>query len=159
MPEGQDVGDKSTEERPGDNSGHELQDQLEDTMSCCKQEDELKELDLDKVCEISALALHDRGKHYLDIGKFTEARDSLQKALTHREELLAESGWGYSAMVNAAKTRNLLGQLCEAQGNFDEAREVRRNDRSMMELCGNDSVSLIVFLSMDLGINLADHSP
>ncbi|KAK7742008.1 hypothetical protein SLS53_004592 [Cytospora paraplurivora] len=89
----------------------------------------------------SALAHHDVGKHYLDIGRFTDARESLEKALRYREELLAESEWGYSEVVNVAKTRNILGQLFEAQGNFNEAREVRRNDRSNMVLCGNDDRS------------------
>ncbi|ROW17869.1 hypothetical protein VPNG_00862 [Cytospora leucostoma] len=141
MTEGQDAGnksteeDESTEEHPGDNLGHELQDQL------ALRDRLVRDNQIEDTKSRIALAYHDLGKDDLSKDRFTEAKENLEKALSYREEISRDSEWGYFNVVNAAKTRNILGHLCEAQGNFDEAREVRRDDRSNMVLCGNDDRS------------------
>ncbi|KAI1498183.1 hypothetical protein F5X99DRAFT_432229 [Biscogniauxia marginata] len=78
----------------------------------------------------AAISFNGLGEALLRAGRLEEADEAFQKALETRER----DGPG----LDAAATRDNVGALREAQGRFDEAREVRlRGEEKRQILCGN----------------------
>lgn len=81
----------------------------------------------------AAISINALGEALLAAGRLQEADQAFAKAIAVRER----AGPGQ----DAAATRENIGALREAQGRFDEAREVRaRGDTKSQILCGNENV-------------------
>ncbi|KAI0596312.1 hypothetical protein F4775DRAFT_594363 [Biscogniauxia sp. FL1348] len=79
------------------------------------------------------VSLNGLGVALFRAGKLEEADNALEKALAIREQ--------HGPALDAAATRENMAALREAQGRFDEAREMRlRGDKKGQMLCGNYDV-------------------
>ncbi|KAI2776624.1 hypothetical protein F4815DRAFT_483717 [Daldinia loculata] len=76
----------------------------------------------------AAISYNGMGEAMLRAGKLQEADEAFHKALPVRE--------GAGPVLDAAVTRDNIGQLREAQGRFAEAREIRIRGSGQQMVCG-----------------------
>ncbi|KAI1657757.1 hypothetical protein F4813DRAFT_359471 [Daldinia decipiens] len=76
----------------------------------------------------AAISYNGMGEGLLRAGRLEEADEAFQKALRVRE--------GGGPVLDAAVTRDNIGQLREAQGRFAEAREIRIRGSGEQMVCG-----------------------
>jgi len=95
-----------------------------------------------------ALTYNAMGESYLKMGSLVEAEEVFLKALHVRDDK-AFGGLGLGPRNDAAATRDNIGQLREAQGRFEEARNIRLKgvDKGEM-MCGSYQVLLTVSLTV-----------
>lgn len=87
----------------------------------------------------AAISYNGMGEAMLRAGKLQEADEAFHKALPVRE--------GDGPVLDAAVTRDNIGQLREAQGRFAEAREIRIRGSGQQMVCGYYYVSLYIFIT------------
>ncbi|KAI1091541.1 hypothetical protein F5B19DRAFT_458082 [Rostrohypoxylon terebratum] len=82
------------------------------------------------LCVQTGITYNGLGTALLRAGRIDEADEALSKALRIREK--------EGLIRDTADTRDMMGQLREAQGRFEEAREVRlRGESKNNIMCGN----------------------
>ncbi|KAI8963611.1 hypothetical protein F5Y11DRAFT_356150 [Daldinia sp. FL1419] len=77
----------------------------------------------------AAISYNGMGEAMLRAGKLDEADEAFHKALPIRE--------GGGPVLDAAVTRDNIGQLREAQGRFDDARDIRIRGHGRQMVCGH----------------------
>ncbi|ROW00327.1 hypothetical protein VMCG_07239 [Cytospora schulzeri] len=72
----------------------------------------------------AALSLNSLGEEYLEVGRLDEAAQCFRKALRVRDDV-AFGGLELGPRNDAAATRDNMGRVLEARGDFEGAREIR----------------------------------
>ncbi|KAI1448552.1 hypothetical protein F5Y02DRAFT_430505 [Annulohypoxylon stygium] len=104
---------------------------IDEAISLHQQSLALKLRSHPELCIQTGITWNGLGGALLRAGRLEEAEESLSKALLIREE---KEG----PLRDVADTRDMMGQLREAQGRFEEAREVRlRGAPKNNIMCGN----------------------
>jgi tetratricopeptide (TPR) repeat protein len=91
----------------------------------------------------AAISYNALGEVYLQAGELSEAEKVFAKALKARDNV-AFGGLELGPRNDAAATRDNIAQLREAQGRFEEAKEMRLKGADRSEtMCGNYDVRIL----------------
>ncbi|KAI0895974.1 hypothetical protein F4806DRAFT_496876 [Annulohypoxylon nitens] len=103
---------------------------IDESISLYQQSLALKLRSNPELCVKTGITYNGIGVSFLRAGRLEEADESFSKALLIREK--------EGPLRDVADTRDMMGQLREAQGRFEEAREVRlRGAAKNNIMCGN----------------------